>query len=173
MYFDMSVFGLPIGDGTYFVESLAYSDRYKRLVCVVGSRKGPQRRCFLRTLENSIYTEIELPFSSVCFALYEDQIVFAEESESRIQRCGTFNLHSETMRFGNLSLQTVQCTEQIVWISRFLPTSEAGRLHCIFTQQSIVVENGKSFGRVVISVGSLCVDDFSLTPILRLEGGIA
>lgn len=169
----MSDFGLPVGDGVHFVKALAFSKKCGLAVCIVGNKICHDERCFVRTLVNPHYIEVNVPFSVVCFALFEDQIVFAGFPNGKIQKCGTYDLASQSMRVGDLDFQLGTHAGEIVWISYFLSSHDEGHLHCRFTQQSVVEEHGRKIGNVVLSIGSLRTSDFNLTPLMRLEEGIA
>ncbi|AMV32619.1 hypothetical protein VN12_10970 [Pirellula sp. SH-Sr6A] len=164
---EFDAIGISLGQGE-FIERLMYSSVNGVLVCILARKGDRRKRCFVRSIEKTLYAEASLPFEAVAFALCSSKIVAINQVESLVngkQLLCSFEPNGRMEKtVGEVTLGFTSPNTRRVWVSQFVE-SDSSRLTCRFARE-LILESGDV--TVQYAVGELNIDTGSIDLIKDL-----
>jgi len=149
--------GISLRQGD-FIDRLMYSSSNGALICILRNKVDQRTRCFIKTIEESIYSEVSLPFEAKAFALCSSKVVAINKCESLVSGkqlwCAFEPFGCIEKTIGEISLAFNSPNTRRVWVSQFIE-SDSTRLNCRFGRELKLESGGVT---VQYAVGELNIE---------------
>lgn len=164
--------GLTFTDQSHeFIDRLMYSENQGIMICLLGSKATQRKRCFIKSIEEPTYREVDLPFEAVNIALNQSTLVATSKVESLINGkqlwCSFEPYCSKDKLSGEVSLAFNSPNTRRIWVAKFIQ-SDSKRLHCIFARELKLESGGVkvqySLGDFDVSTGAITLVKDLATP---------